>query len=143
VSFALGSVPATLTGPQIATLLAGQTVPGTLNASIFQGNTLTSNGNIFALGGSLDLESSGQGLKIAEGANAKQGVATLAAGTVTVANTSVTATSRIMLTVQALGTVAVPSGYCVSARVPGTSFTILASAVTDTSVVAYEIFEGG
>ena len=66
-----------------------------------------------------------------------------AAGTVTVANTSITANSRIFLTVQALGTVAVPSGYCVSARVPGTSFTILASVVTDTSTIAYEIFEPG
>ena len=83
----------------------------------------------------------GKGLQVKEGSNAKQGVATLVGGTVVVANTSVTANSRIFLTVQSLGTVAVPSGYCVSARTPGTSFTILASAVTDTSVVAWEIFE--
>lgn len=81
------------------------------------------------------------GLRVSEGANAKQGVATLVAGTVVVANTSITATSRIQLTVQSLGTVTAPSAVCVSARVVGTSFTILASQLTDTSVVAYEIFE--
>lgn len=84
-----------------------------------------------------------QSLAVKEGANAKQGVATLVAGTVVVANTSVTATSRIQLTCQSLGTVAVPSAYGISARVPGVSFTILASVPTDTSVIAYEIFEVG
>ena len=93
--------------------------------------------------GDVDIQTAGQGLAVAEGANAKQGVATLAAGTVTVANTSVTANSRIQLTEQALGTVSVPSALCVSARVAGTSFTILASQATDTSTVAYEIFEPG
>jgi hypothetical protein len=51
----------------------------------------------------------GKGLRVIEGTNAKQGIATLAAGTVTVANTSVTANSRIFLTAQTLGTVTVPS----------------------------------
>lgn len=81
------------------------------------------------------------GLQVAEGVNAKQGVATLAAGTVVVANTSVTANSRIFLTAQSLGTVTAPSALTVSARSVGVSFTILASQLTDTSVVAYEIFE--
>jgi len=81
------------------------------------------------------------GLQVVEGANAKQGIATLVAGTVIVANTSITATSRIQLTAQTLGTVTVPSALAVSARTPGTNFTILASDVTDTSTVAYEIFE--
>jgi len=83
----------------------------------------------------------GKGLQVKEGSNAKQGTCTLVAGTCTVANTSVTANSRIMLTAQTLGTVAVPSGYGISARTAGTSFVILASAPTDTSVVGYEIFE--
>ena len=81
------------------------------------------------------------GLSVVEGANAKQGIATLVAGTVVVANTSVTANSRILLTAQNLGTVTAPSSLCVSARTAGTSFTILASQNTDTSTVAYEIFE--
>lgn len=81
------------------------------------------------------------GLKVAEGANAKQGVSTLVAGTVTVANTSVTATSRIQLTAQSLGTVTAPKALAVTARTAGTSFVITSADATDTSVVAWEIFE--
>lgn len=81
------------------------------------------------------------GLKVAEGANKKQGVATLVAGTVTVANTSVTATSRIFLTAQSLGTVAAPKAIGVTARTPGTSFTITSADATDTSVIGWEMFE--
>ena len=91
----------------------------------------------------IDIVNVGSGLSVAEGSNARQGIATLATGTVTVANTSVTANSRIFLTVQSLGTVTAPWALAVSARVPGASFTILSAAVTDTSVVAYEIFEPG
>ncbi len=83
------------------------------------------------------------GFRTREGANAKQGVAVLVAGTATIANTSITATSRIFLTGQNLGTVAAPSAYGVSARNPGASFTILARQNTDTSTIAYEIFEPG
>jgi hypothetical protein len=82
-------------------------------------------------------------LCVGEGSNKKQGVSTLVGGTVVVANTSVTATSRIFLTAQSLGTVTAPSALCVSARTAGTSFTILASQATDTSVVGWEIFEVG
>jgi hypothetical protein len=83
------------------------------------------------------------GLTVKEGTNAKQGIATLVAGTVTVSNTSITATSRIQLTVQSLGTVTAPKAIAVTARVAGTSFTITSADNTDTSVVAYEIFEVG
>lgn len=83
------------------------------------------------------------GLRIKEGANAKQGVSTLVAGTVTVANTNVTATSRILLTVQSLGTVTAPKAIAVTARTAGTSFVITSADATDTSVVAWEIFEPG
>jgi len=83
----------------------------------------------------------GQGISIKEGTNAKAGVATLVAGTVTVANTSVTATSRIKLTVQSLGTVTRPAAVGISARTAGTSFTIMSGDVTDTSVVYWEINE--
>jgi len=88
-----------------------------------------------------DIATPGQGLKVAEGSNAKQGTATLAAGTKVVSNTSVTANSRIMLTTNTPG--GTPGWLQVSARTPGTSFTILSSSNTDTSVVAYEIFEPG
>lgn len=89
----------------------------------------------------LDVVTAGRGLKVAEGANAKQGTAVLVAGAATVSNTSVTATSRIFLTSQADG--GTPGWLRVSARVAATSFTITSSSATDTSTVAYEIFEVG
>lgn len=89
----------------------------------------------------LQCGTAGGGLAIKEGANARQGVATLVAGTVTVANTSVTATTRIQLTVQSLGTVTAPKAVAVTARTPGTSFTITSADATDTSVVAWDLFE--
>ena len=80
-----------------------------------------------------------QGLKVAEAANSKQGIAVLVAGTVTVANTSITANSRIFLTSQIDGGTV---GFLrVSARVVATSFTITSSSAADTSTVAFEIFE--
>jgi len=79
------------------------------------------------------------GLQVKEGSNCKQGVATLVGGTVTVSNTSVTANSRIFLTAQSDG--GTPGFLRVSARTAGTSFTITSSSGSDTSVVAYQIFE--
>lgn len=91
--------------------------------------------------GIIDVTTVGKGLAVAEGTNGKQGTAVLAAGTVTVANANVTANSRILLTSQADG--GTPGFLRVSARVAGTSFTITSSSATDTSTVAYEIFEPG
>lgn len=99
------------------------------------------NATLKSSAGNLDLAGIGNGLQVAEGTNAKQGTAVLVAGTVTVANTAVTASSRILLTTQTPGGTA---GFLVvSARVAGTSFTILSSNAADTSTVAYEIFEPG
>lgn len=88
---------------------------------------------------SLRLGSGGGGIAVAEGANARMGVATLVAGTVTVANTSVTANTRIFLTSNADG--GTPGTVRVSARVAGTSFTITSSSGADTSTVAYLLME--
>lgn len=68
-----------------------------------------------------------------------KGRATLVAGTVTVNHPAVTAASNIMLSIQSLGTITTPHPVAVTARTPGTSFTITSDAATDTSVVAYEI----
>jgi hypothetical protein len=90
--------------------------------------------------GNIDVALAGSGLRVAEGSNAKQGTATLTVGTVAVANTSVTATSRILLTAQdnnSTGTLRV------SARTPGTGFTVTSSNAGDSGVVAYQIFEPG
>lgn len=98
----------------------------------------TAGGNV---GSAVNIAAStaGKGFQVAEGSNCKQGTAVLAAGTVVVANTSVTANSRIFLTTQAPGgTVGAPY---VSARTAGTSFTITSTSNTDTSTVAYLIME--
>lgn len=89
--------------------------------------------------GNLIAQTVGAGLRIKEGSNAKMGVVTLVAGASVVANTSVTATSRIFLTSQADG--GTPGFLRVSARTAGTSFTITSSNILDTSTVAYFIVE--
>lgn len=87
----------------------------------------------------LRVATAGRGLMVAEGTNAKSGAIALIAGTITVANTSVTATSRIQVTSQADG--GTPGFLRVNARTPGTSFTITSSSVTDTSTVAWFLVE--
>lgn len=93
------------------------------------------------LTGDLTFTTVGKGIRMKEGTNARAGIATLAAGTVTIATTAVTAISRVHLTNQTLGTVTAPSALGVSARTAGTSFTVLASQATDTSTVAWVIVE--
>ncbi|MFJ7238210.1 glycosyl hydrolase family 28-related protein [Streptomyces olivaceus] len=86
----------------------------------------------------LNLGSGGGGIAIAEGANARMGVATLAAGTVTVANTSVTANTRVLPIRQAAGGTL---GHLSVTKTPGTGFTITSSSNADTSVVAWLLLE--
>lgn len=107
---------------------ARDTVVGRSQAGVFSVTT-----------GSFSVTTVGKGLAVKEGSNAKQGTATLVAGSVVVGNTSVTANSRILLTSQADG--GTPGFLRVSTRTAGTSFTITSSSGTDTSVVAYQIFE--
>lgn len=85
------------------------------------------------------IRTAGAGLQVAEGSNARMGTAVLVAGAVTVANTSVTANTRIYLTSQVDG--GAPGFLRVSARTPGTSFTITSGSGTDTSTVAYLMVE--
>lgn len=87
----------------------------------------------------LRIQTLGKGISIKEGANGKMGLATLVAGTVVVSNTTVTAASRIQLTVQETGTFT--GNIRVSARSVGSSFTILSSVNTDTAQVLWEIKE--
>jgi hypothetical protein len=67
------------------------------------------------------------------------GQATLAAGTIVIANTAITAASQVHVTVQTLGTVTVPKAMYISARTAGVSFTIKSADITDTSVVGWLI----
>jgi hypothetical protein len=68
-------------------------------------------------------------------------VTTVVCGTGLTGGTITTSSSRIFLTPQSLGTVSVPSACGISARSAGTSFTILCSQATDTSVIAWQIVE--
>jgi len=92
--------------------------------------------------GNLNVATAGSGLQVAEGSNAKQGTAVLNGTTaVVVSNTSVTASSRIFLTINTPG--GTPASPYVFARSAGTSFSIKSTGASDTSTVAYEIFEPG
>jgi hypothetical protein len=81
------------------------------------------------------------GLHILEGANATMGIVTLIGGTATVNTNKVTASSRIFLTPQLLGTIARPTAVGITARVVGVSFTITSMDITDTSDIAWLIVE--
>jgi hypothetical protein len=130
----IGSTAASTSTTTGALIVAGGAgVAGAINSASVTTSLLTVTGNI-------DISTIGAGLKVAEGSNAKQGVATLSSGTVLVSNTSVTATSRIQLTAQDNNST---GALRVSARTPFTSFTITSSNGSDSGVVAYEIFEQG
>jgi hypothetical protein len=71
-----------------------------------------------------------------------RGTGTLVAGTVTIANTSVTASSIIIVTGQNdSGGVSSHGSLTIGTRVPGTSFVINSSIATDTRLVGYVIVE--
>ena len=105
------------------------------------GKIMTLDGITAIIHKDLKLDTVGYGVYIKEGSNATMGTATLVAGTVVVSTTKVTANSRIFLTTQSLGTVAVPKAIAVTAVVASTSFTITSADVTDTSIVAWLIVE--
>jgi hypothetical protein len=89
--------------------------------------------------GDIAVNTVGSGFKVKEGSNAKMGVATLSAGSVTVSTTAVASTSRIMLTTQSpSGTVGTPYIFSRSA---GTSFVIHSTSGTDASTVAWVILD--
>lgn len=124
--------------PTFRSLVALDIGTGTASSGNFLRGDLTFTNIIL---GDFKLGAAGNGIYVKEGSNATSGVATLSAGTVTVATTKVTASSRIHLTVQSLGTVAVATPIAVTSRTAGTSFVISSSAITDTSVVAWLIVE--
>lgn len=101
--------------------------------------------------GSLVVDTTTKGIRVADGTSEgdaltaaggeRRGRATLVGGAVTVALTSVTATTIIQLTPQTLGTVAAPKAVGVTARSNGVSFTITSADATDTSVVGWVAYE--
>lgn len=109
-----------------------------VTAKIRTGVATTQDGVIIDTAG-LKINIAGTGLLVKEGTNATMGTAVLVGGTLVVATTKVTATARIFLTTNVPG--GAPGWLQVSARVNGTSFTILSSSGTDTSTVAWLIVE--
>lgn len=122
-----GSIASTTTITAGTALVATTTVTATLGA-------------ITATNGNLVLGTAGNKISIATGSNATVGTsAAMTAGSVTVANTSVTANSFIFAVPAVLGTVSVPQAYYISAKVAATSFTIESADATDTSTWNYWI----
>lgn len=117
----------------------GTTIDST--STIIAGTSLTATlGNVTATNGNLVLGTAGNKINIATGANASVGTsAAMTAGAVTVANTSVTAASKIFCYPEVLGTVTAPQAYRISAIVAATSFTITSADATDTSTWNYFI----
>jgi len=78
--------------------------------------------------------------KLSEAANGAMGTISLAGGTAVVNNTSVTAVTRIFLSIMSPngGT---PGFLDTATRTPGTSFTITSTSGADTSIVAYLLIE--
>lgn len=113
-------------------LPAAITTPGSLTAT----TTLTATlGAITATNGNLVLNTAGNKINVAVGANASAGVSgAMTLGVVTVATTAVTANSLVFVQPAVLGTVTAPQAGYVDNIVAGTSFRINSADLTDTSV---------
>lgn len=114
------------------------TIATVLGLTAVKPNTLTGSVNRLDPGdGSLVV--TGKTVVPSGGTAARMGTATLAAGTVTVNTTAITATSVVQLTTQTPGGT-VGSPY-VNARTAGTSFTIKSTSASDTSTVGWRILD--
>lgn len=116
----------------------GTASPGslfTIAANIF---TVDASGNTVVTG-QLSITTAGSGLKIKEGTNAKMGQGTLVLGTLAIANTSITANSRIFLASRGGG--GQLGQLYVSATSVGVSFTVSSTVLTDTTAFNWLIIE--
>lgn len=148
------SLPSAITAPgsltTTTTLAANTTVTGgtgviattgniTATAgSVNAGTSMTATlGAITATNGNVVMNTAGNGLLIKEGSNARMGQSTLVGGTVTVANTSVTANTRIFISRASVGaTGAAATGNLVVGTVtPSTSFDINAVQAADATAL--------
>lgn len=102
-----------------------------LASPVFTGDVASSTGNVL-------ISTLGKGLQVKTGTNSKLGQATLSAGTITIANTSITANSRIFLSRSTVGGTLGQLSYT---KINATSFTINSSSVLETSVIDWHIIE--
>jgi hypothetical protein len=125
------SLPAAIVAP--GSLATTTTLTGGTGVTATTGNLTATNGNLV-------LGTAGNKISIATGTNGSAGTSgAMTAGSVVVATTAITANSLVFFTTHTLGTVTAPQAYYVSARTPGTSFTITSADATDTSTVDYLI----
>jgi hypothetical protein len=110
-----------------------------LGSTVIGGGSFTAPTDALEVIGNISIGQAGNGLKIKEGSNAKLGADVLVAGSVTVNNTSVTASSRIFVTIDLPGGT-VGSVYATNI-IAGTSFDINSTSPLDTSTVAWMIIE--
>lgn len=128
----------TVSGVATLSLPSAITTPGSLTTT----TTLTAGTGITAITGNLTLSgvTSKVNINVSAPTTASAGTtAALTAGTIVVSTTAITANSLVFFATHTLGTVTVPQAYRVSARTPGTSFTIQSQDATDTSTVDYWI----
>lgn len=92
--------------------------------------------------GDITTQTAGVGFRIKEGSNARMGTGTLSGGTATIANTSVTSSSRIFITDTGNGGVLTNVGsLAVTSISAGTSFTVASTNVLDASTFNWFIME--
>lgn len=128
------------TGTTITALNLGEVAGNSALLAInftFGGTTKIS----FSSGGTLSFPQVSGGLQFKGGSNARVGTGTLAGGTATIANTSVTANSYILVQDQGGGVTANIGALFVASQTAGTGFTVQSSNALDTSNFKYLIFE--
>ena len=129
------------------TITSGNLVLTSGNATLTSGNLTLTSGNAVITNGGLSLGTAGNGITIKSGANARIGQTTLVLGTKTLANTSVTANTRLFVSrsnINAstkLGCLeAIPSagvGFTINSYDPATA----AVETNDTSIIDYVLVE--
>lgn len=114
------------------------TFPGSATATTSLTATL---GAITASNGNVVMSTAGNGIRIKAGTNARIGVgAVLVGGTLTISNTSVTASTVILPVVTVLGTVTAPKALYVTKNA-GVGFTVTSADATDTSTFDWYMVE--
>lgn len=107
---------------------------GTLNqAALFTGDVGLTSGNFL-------VNTAGKGLSIKSGSNARIGTGTLTAGTVTIANTSVTANTRVFLQDTTSGGLT-NVGVLTAVTTAGTGFVVTSTLALDTSTFNWLLVE--
>lgn len=117
--------PAGTTGSTVNALSAALTIDSTLT-STFAGNIVAG--------------TAGNGLQVKSGSNARIGTGTLSGGTLAVANTSVTANTRVFLQDTNAGALT-NVGSLTVVTTAGTGFTVTSTNVLDTSTFNYLLVE--